>query len=891
MIGNIPWRGSYILKAECRSYETAFANLRVRRYETFKTADDILLHKQPIQLDEVEVIGSKVMMVNRGDTIIYNASAFQQSYGSMLDELIKQLPGVELHSGGVITVNGQFVSSLLVNGRDFFKGDPKIALDNLPAYYVDAVKVYRKEDDMIRMVINDSIMASFRQKPLIMDVILKRDYAEGWIGNAEAGYGAEERYLARFFGMRYTTHSGLFLYGNLNNVNNAQTANNSGDWEGVDVTNGVLGTQSYGLNFTGSDKYTQMEYDTSLKLTIDKQEQKEISSADMYYAQGNTYLRNQLEGSNKRTSLYWQGSCKYPKPGKFSFQIEPFLSYSKSSRHGKNNSATFLHDPSDSYLGATIDSLFSPIGSPRLSKMLISMRRQQNLEDADDFTFRGMATSLINVYGRPLRISFNGNYNYRDRHICELDQLQYNRNNIDDVVQNKYSVLPDRNYQYKADISYLLMNMYGQTRRQAVSLEFTYGYQQQYSSGERQLYRLDQYSNYRNTLDVLPSSVDSMQAVIDIRNSYSTCVFKRLHDCELHFKWISSALGQIDLSVPVTLSSERLRDYRNHQWNQIDRNKPTVSSKLVYTKYKIEKMEFGVEYEFCSYLPAISYLLDVRDDSDPLNIFVGNADLKNIHAHNFTLDYHWMENDRQQSFNTTINYHVTNNAISQSRLYDTMTGVYTIRPENVDGNWKIWGETSFGQQVDKKKHLSLTTSMTYGYTHSVDYSGLISHEIDEMPSVLSIVNSFQLGGTLRGNYRRKDWHADAIAHMDWSNVRSSALSSPKQNFFQYHYGMTMTKSLTNNIDFKTELTMWSRRGFIDTTMNDDQLLFNLLLTYSFGKIKQWIIKMEGHDILKQVNSVRTVMNAQGRTETWYKTIPSYWMLRLQYQFKKPPKKR
>ena len=160
-----------------------------------------------------------------------------------------------------------------------------------------------------------------------------------------------------------------------------------------------------------------------------------------------------------------------------------------------------------------------------------------------------------------------------------------------------------------------------------------------------------------------------------------------------------------------------------------------------------------------------------------------------------------------------------------------------------------------------------------------------------MPSVLSIVNSFQLGGTLRGNYRRKDWHADAIAHMDWSNVRSSALSSPKQNFFQYHYGMTMTKSLTNNIDFKTELTMWSRRGFIDTTMNDDQLLFNLLLTYSFGKIKQWIIKMEGHDILKQVNSVRTVMNAQGRTETWYKTIPSYWMLRLQYQFKKPPKKR
>ena len=81
----------------------------------------------------------------KGDTIVYNADAFQLSKGSMLDALIEQLPGAELKDNGVITVNGKQVSSLLVNGKDFFRGDPKVALENLPAYMVNKVKVYEKD--------------------------------------------------------------------------------------------------------------------------------------------------------------------------------------------------------------------------------------------------------------------------------------------------------------------------------------------------------------------------------------------------------------------------------------------------------------------------------------------------------------------------------------------------------------------------------------------------------------------------------------------------------------------------------------------------------------------------------------------------------------------------
>lgn len=98
---------------------------------------EVLLRKKSkprdTQLGEATVTASKIRMVVKGDSLVYNADAFQLSEGTMLDGLIKRLPGFELRDGQ-ITVNGQYVSSLLVNGEDFFRGDPRVALENLPAY-------------------------------------------------------------------------------------------------------------------------------------------------------------------------------------------------------------------------------------------------------------------------------------------------------------------------------------------------------------------------------------------------------------------------------------------------------------------------------------------------------------------------------------------------------------------------------------------------------------------------------------------------------------------------------------------------------------------------------------------------------------------------------------
>ena len=132
-------------------------------------------------LKEVTVKATKIKMVWRGDTLVYNADAFNVPEGSMLDGLIKQLPGVELKDNGEIFVNGKKIDNLTLNGADFFKGKNKIMLQNLPYFTVKNIEVYKKQTPMNKYLgIEDE-----DKKEYTMDVILKREYSIGGSANIE----------------------------------------------------------------------------------------------------------------------------------------------------------------------------------------------------------------------------------------------------------------------------------------------------------------------------------------------------------------------------------------------------------------------------------------------------------------------------------------------------------------------------------------------------------------------------------------------------------------------------------------------------------------------------------------------------------------------------------
>ena len=224
----VPTAGTYLVKLEKEGYASAVRRAEIPRRErgtrtTFWSVGTVMLLPQSIQLGEATVKASKILMVMRGDTLVYNADALNLAAGSMLERLIEQLPGVQLDDAGQITVNGSRVDKLLLNGKDFFRGDPLVALENLPAYMVDEVKVYQQEapDAYLRPGRDEDEPQSsggWEDGSYVMDVWLKREYAAGWIGNAEGAYGTDRRYQARALALRFSDRSRTSLYFNLNNT-------------------------------------------------------------------------------------------------------------------------------------------------------------------------------------------------------------------------------------------------------------------------------------------------------------------------------------------------------------------------------------------------------------------------------------------------------------------------------------------------------------------------------------------------------------------------------------------------------------------------------------------------------------------------------------------------
>ena len=193
----------YIVKAEHPNYETAYADFELkkvgRRLQEIEGPKIYLKkkanahHFEGGELYEVVVKATKVKMVWKGDTLVFNADAFNVPEGSMLDGLIKQLPGVELKDNGEIFVNGKKIDNLTLNGADFFKGKNKIMLQNLPYFTVKNIEVYKKQTEENKYLgIDDE-----DKKEYTMDVILKREYNIGGSANVEAGYGTSDRYGVR----------------------------------------------------------------------------------------------------------------------------------------------------------------------------------------------------------------------------------------------------------------------------------------------------------------------------------------------------------------------------------------------------------------------------------------------------------------------------------------------------------------------------------------------------------------------------------------------------------------------------------------------------------------------------------------------------------------------
>lgn len=845
-------KGKYIIKAEKEGYDVCYMNceLRSTRQDYIKVKEIRMTKIVEHELKEVTVVASKVKMVMKGDTIVYNANAFNLAEGNMLDALIARLPGAKLEKDGRIYVNGRFIQSLLVNGQEFFSGNPKLALENLPAYTVNNIKVYNKAGTKSRLM-----QRNMGDNTYVMDVRLKRQYATGYMGDLEAGGGTQKRYKLRGFGMKFSDKERMGAFFNINNLNDNQRAELTGEWEPQDVGNGLLTVKNAGVSyvrFLNNERAWVSTGNTWQHISTDNES---ITHTQTYLPEGNSFLHNhskQLNSSDKWESINRLSIDKT----NYSTSNSLSISYLRNNGFGSTNSATANE-------------------TTKLNTLL-----SRNSLESSDFNFDFSTDNYVKYITDLIRGDFSVSYNRNKQKQFMLNNVQYLQGGQPNDLRNNYFDMPNQKLKLFAGVGYDI-----NIRKTTFAPSYSYTYT--YNKASNLLYRLDWLAGRDiNQFNVLPSASNVLLSALDNNNSYCFNEYRNEH--RFNFKYFNRKIKVLNSFVSLNLPLRLL----NADFHYYGISEQRFSRRKLFFEPNIELYHWdeNVSWVFTARMksdfPTLLATADYRNDSDPLNIRLGNKDLRNLHHYDVEANV-TLNGEKEQTISLSANYHRTDNQVAYALIFDKTTGASIIYPTSVNGNWNTKFEVEFKRALDKANKILFSNNFSTNYNHSVDMASIAG----STESQRSIVNNWEFGDELKVNYRLNDnyeftFHTGGKYYL----INSERVGFEKIKASDYNIGLNAQIVLPWELQLTTDMTMFARRGYQQTEMNTTDWIWNVQLARTFLK-GHLTAKLQGFDLLQQLSNTRYVINSQGRTESWNNSIPRYVMLSLAWKFNINPKKK
>ena len=911
MIARIKQAGSYFARLEAEGYQTMYVPIDIKKLykrEQNRSLKTIYLRKIPKkqeqELDEVVVVATKLKFYMDGDTLVYDADAFNMAEGSMLDALLKKLPGVEVEQGGVIKVNGRQIDALLLNGKDFFDSDRELLLENMPTYMVKNVQSYERVPDEVKGTNREKSTP----KELVMNVKLKKEYSKGWIANADVGGGAtffknaegkhDGKYLGRLFGMRFTDNSRLALFANVNNLNDYRTPGEKGEWSPLTQSEGLTKQVKLGANYR-TEKEDYYRYEGSINASYADKEDANNTSSETYLDNGSTFGRSfygkrsydwQVESQHNYNYYHSEPVGDWLKY--FQFSLQPYFQYLKWNNHTQSASVTLSEDVASNLGKAWMDSIVAPNAGELLRKYAIN--RTINRTKGVGHWLEGSSFGYFST--TPAHNDYIDLFTVFRFSLTDKQEDNYSHNLYEYAAtssqptdfRNRFNPTEARTRSFYVDPR--LMIALDEKHHHNLNFEYTYSYNYNYSNSP--LYLLNKLAEWDNAeshaLGTLPS-VDEMLTTLDANNSSRSTTITHTHTPRVGYnfnKYSEDAYSMLELSLSVPFCHESLDYQRGSQVDTLMRRNTAFLSPRIRFFHSNWKRDRNIQanYSIETSAPAMTNLLDIRDDSNPLYVTLGNPNLKNTRRHELNGDYR--DKFGKTLFNVGIGATVTENAVASGFIYNKETGVRTVTPDNVNGNWNMNASSGVDFPLDKNDRFRLKENVSYNHTRSVDLSGTN----ESLVATRSVVTTNLFDESLAFSWKPTSKMEYGInGKLNYQHSVSQREGFTNINAFTYQYGVSGQVELPWNIQVSTDLTMYSRRGYSEAVMNTNELVWNARLSKRLPK-QNLTILFDGFDLLGKLSNVRRYVNAQGRSETFYNVIPSYGLLHVIYRLNKEPKK-
>ena len=888
----------YIFRISMDDYRTVCFNYevdRVGRRETWRNVAPFYLHKISKTLQEVTVKASRVRFYFRGDTIVYDASQFQLAEGSMLDALLKQLPGVELKSDGRIYHNGKFVDDLLLNGKDLFKGSRKLMLENLPAYTVKDVAVYDKQTEENEWLGRTDESTQHH----VIDVRLKREYMVGWIANIEAGAGLrqdETPYLARLFAMRSDERSNIRLYAKANNLNDE----GSGDMVWGDGwqpdRSGKLSRNEMArvdVNLMSDDK--KRDYFVYVEAHHAKEWQDTRTTTQTFLPDGDTYdygfgnMKNEAWDVSTWHRLIYKGN-------RLRTQATADARYRYFRNASGSTSALFSAPVEVSH--QLLDDLFSPTSPrPNLRDTLINRQLRESKGTGHDIEANAslFETKKIKGTGDFLNFGINASYKENARQEFSRQEMRANGSSEPSFFRHQFIDAPPRSkFELNPFVQYTFS--LGEHYRQ---LLLGYSFNHSNRREQESIYRLDRLANadssFSKPIDLLPS-VTEYQQVFDRTNSHLAHYIDNTNAFWADFKY---GLGQkewgqfyLDFRIDATLNAQRHDIERGIVDTVLHRFSPTFEFKTKPWLRTKDGHHAGLEVRVRNEAPELLNEAGIVDDTDPMNIRIGNPDLRYAIRTDAVLDGNLYSMNKRMHNRVDLSYGFTHNAIGMGQIYDRTTGRRTFCPTNVNGNWDASAKHTINYSFgDGKKH-SASMVTQFSFRNSVDLmgdNGQQTTDNGQLPINKSVVRTASLSFSPKVSLSLGKHTLGFSSDVAWNRYTSDRSTFQNINAWQYRIGADAIIHLPWKFDLTTDLTLYGRTGYTDASLNTADVVWNARLSRALFK-GNWIVMLDGFDILGQLSNVTRTINAQGRTETYTGVLPRYGLLHIVYKFQKKPRK-
>ena len=838
-------------------------------------------------LKEAVVSANAAQVQVSGDSLVFNASAYRTSEGSALEELVKKLPGAEIDNDGNITINGKSVSKILVDGKEFFLNDKNLALKNIPTNIIDKIKSYDRKSDLARVTgIDDG------EDETVLDLTIKKGMNQGYFGNVDLALGTEHRYTEKLNLNRFSDNKQFTLIGSANNIGDRGFGGGGGrgwGWGG----NGLQAYKDLGFNFaTATDV---LETGGNVRMRYSGSDNQNMSSTQNFVTKTGAFTESHSISKSSNISANLDLRFEWKPDTMTNIIFRPSANYSRNRGYNSSRRATFNDNPDlypqsqedpIGYAEANVlntDSIFNLIVNTNISV-------GQTYSTSKGFNGELQANRKFNSEGRNLTFRVTANYSDSESKQLTASNIGYHATGKS-TSNNRYYLTPGENLNYSLQLTYSEPIAY------KTYLQFSYRFNYGYSMNDRaanvwaddvvQYYALSQ-ALQQNRYDVAGALDQMLQLYPANADHYTDSVANRLsqyseyrnynHTASITFRKVGEKYN-LSFGVDFLPQHSKLNyKYMGKEYPEVTRTVYNFAPNLDF-KYDFNKQtQLRVNYRGRTRQPSMTNLLDITDDSDPLNISKGNPGLKPSFNHNMRLNFNTYNVELQQGIFAWAGVTLTRNDISNRTSYDANTGVRTTMPENINGNWNGYIGGGFNRGLGEKKYFTINNTTSLNYSHQLSYLDPRQYE-DEM----SKTNQLGINERLSFGFR-KDWfEISANGNLNYRHSRNNVVSTSNLDTWDFSYGAEMNLNFDFGLSFTTDVSESSRRGYSTASMNTNEFIWNAKISQSFLRGRALTISFEWNDILQNRSNISRTLTAMSSSDTEYNAIYSYAMFHVIYK--------